>query len=63
MLKISGGCLKLKKKGILNVGGKIQTIYSFAKKYNPNIKKTSGKHYFPKNISMNIGKLNKILKK
>ena len=53
----------LNKKGILNVGGKIQSIYSFAKKYNPNIKKTSGKHYFPKNISMNIGELKKILKK
>ena len=35
-------------KGILNGGGKIQSIYNFAKKYNPNIKKTSGKHYFQK---------------
>ena len=51
------------KKGILNVGGKIQSIYNFAKKFNPKIKKTSGKHYFPKNISMNIKKLKKILKK
>ncbi len=52
----------LKHKGILNVGGKIQTIYSFAKRFNPKIKKGSGKHYFPKNISMDISKLNKIIK-
>ena len=52
----------LNKKGIINIGGKIQTIYNFAKKYNPNIKKASGRHYFPPNISMNIKKLRKILK-
>jgi len=53
----------LDQKGIINVGGKVQTIYNFAKKYNPRIKKSSGKHYFPQNISMNINKLKKILKK
>ena len=52
----------LNKKGILNVGGKIQSIYSFAKKNNKNVKKTSGKKLFPKNPSMNISKLNKIMK-
>ncbi len=52
----------LNKKGIINIGGKIQTIYNFAKKYNPNIKKASGRHYFPPNISMDIKKLRKILK-
>ena len=51
----------LNKKGILNVGGKIQSIYSFAKKNNKNVKKTSGKKLFPKNPSMNISKLNKII--
>ena len=52
----------LNKKGILNIGGKIQTVYDFAKRYKKNIKKTSGKKYFPPNPSMNILKLKKILK-
>ena len=52
----------LDKTGILNVGGKIQSIYSFAKKTNKNVKKKSGKKLFPKNVSMNVGKLNKIMK-
>ena len=49
-------------KGILNVGGKIQTIYDFAIKTNKNVKKKSGKKLFPRNPSMNINKLKKILK-
>ena len=52
----------LDKTGVLNVGGKIQSIYSFAKKTNKNVKKKSGKKLFPKNVSMNVGKLNKIMK-
>jgi len=52
----------LNKTGVLNIGGKIQSIYSFAKKTNKNVKKKSGKKLFPKNLSMNIGKLNKIMK-
>tara|TARA_B100001996_G_C18210177_1_gene419574 strand:- start:39 stop:548 length:510 start_codon:yes stop_codon:yes gene_type:complete len=52
----------LDKKGILNIGGKIQSIYSFAKKSNKNVKKISGKKLFPKNPSMNIDKLKKIMK-
>jgi len=52
----------LDKTGILNIGGKIQSIYLFAKKTNRNIKKKSGKKLFPKNLSMNVGKLNKIMK-
>ena len=52
----------LDKTGILNVGGKTQSIYSFAKKTNKDVKKKSGKKLFPKNLSMNIGKLNKIMK-
>ena len=52
----------LDKTGILNVGGKTQSIYSFAKKTNKNVKKKSGKKLFPKNLSMNVGKLNKIMK-
>ena len=52
----------LDKTGILNVGGKTQSIYLFAKKTNKNVKKKSGKKLFPKNLSMNVGKLNKIMK-
>ena len=51
----------LNKKGILNIGGKIQSIYNFAKKSNPKIKKISGKKIFPLNPSMNISKLKKII--
>ena len=51
----------INKKGILNVGGKIQSLFNFAKKYNKNIKKASGKKYYPPNPSMNIFKLKKIL--
>ena len=51
----------LNKKGIINVGGKIQTIYNFAKKSNPHVKKRSGKKIFPPNPSMNISKLRKII--
>ena len=48
-------------KGILNVGGKIQSVYNFAKKTNPKVKKISGKKMFPLNPSMNISKLKKII--
>ncbi|WP_415320359.1 sugar nucleotide-binding protein [Candidatus Pelagibacter sp. Uisw_092] len=52
----------LDKKGILNVGGKTQSIYSFAKKFNKDVKKKSAKGIFPKNPSMNTVKLKKIVK-
>ena len=53
------------KKGILNVGGKSQSVYSFAKKYNPKIKKSraSKKIDLPLNQTMNLDKLNKLIKK
>ena len=41
---------------------KIQSVYNFAKKTNKKVKKI-GKKLFPLNPSMNISKLNKILKK
>ena len=53
----------LNKKGIINVGGKIQSVYEFAKRFNPKIKKKSGKNFFPSKISMNTNILKKILKK
>ena len=49
------------KKGTINIGGKIQTFYNFAKKSNPKVKKKSGKKIFPPNPSMNISKLRKII--
>lgn len=50
------------KNGILNLGGKTQSIYSFAKKTNKNVRKVSGKGKFPSNPSMNLNKLKRILK-
>ena len=56
----------INKKGIINVGGKIQSVYNFVKKYNPKIKKNYAKkilgNKFPLNPSMNINKLKKIIK-
>tara|TARA_B110000211_G_C13997439_1_gene516863 strand:- start:46 stop:768 length:723 start_codon:yes stop_codon:yes gene_type:complete len=53
----------LNKKGIVNIGGKTQSVYNFAKKYKKKIKKTSGKKLFPPNPSMDISKFLKIIKK
>jgi len=52
-------------KGIINIGGKKMSIYNFAKKNNPKVipiylKKSNN---FPKDSSMNIKKLKKILAK
>ena len=56
----------IKKKGIINVGGKAQSVYNFAKKYNPKIKKILAKkimgNKYPLNPSLNINKLKKIIK-
>ena len=50
------------KKGIINIGGKTQTIYNFAKKNNKNVKKANSKGSLPKKIYMNLNKLNKLIK-
>jgi dTDP-4-dehydrorhamnose reductase len=54
-------------KGIINLGGKAQSVYSFAKDFNKNIRsisRSSIKSLRPyPDISMNICKLKKILKK
>ena len=55
------------KKGVINIGGKSQSIYEFAKKDNKNIK--SKKYNFknnikmPKNSSMNLDKMNNFINK
>jgi dTDP-4-dehydrorhamnose reductase len=51
----------LNKSGIINIGGKIQSVYDFAKKTKKDVLKSSGKKIFPPNPSMNISKLKKIL--
>ena len=56
----------INKKGIINLGGKSQFIYNFAKKSNKNIKKIflkkSDKIGMPFDSSLNLNKLNKILR-
>ncbi len=51
-------------KGIINVGGKSQSVYAFAKKYNSKVKKiiAKKKNNQPLNQTMNLAKLKKILK-
>ena len=41
----------LNEKGVINLGGPIKTVYDFAKKYNPKIKKISAKKLLGKKIS------------
>ena len=55
----------IKKRGIINLGGKTKSVYNFAKKYNKNIKGIYSKKLLGKKIplkhSMNLKKLNEIL--
>tara|TARA_B000000460_G_C21502876_1_gene387219 strand:+ start:47 stop:763 length:717 start_codon:yes stop_codon:yes gene_type:complete len=55
----------LNKKGVINVGGNAKTVYNFAKKFNPSVKKiyvTKNSMYkFPLKPFMNISKLKKII--
>ncbi len=51
----------LNKKGIINVGGKSQIIYKFARQNNSKIKRIYSKGEFPKRLDMNLKKLRKIL--
>ena len=50
-------------KGVINIGGKTQTIYNFARKYNKGVKKIQSKGALPRNMYMNLKKLKKLLKK
>ena len=55
----------INKKGIINIGGKSQSVYNFAKSKNLNIKKISAKKLYKKtkkiDIGMNLQKLKKIV--
>jgi len=55
----------LNEKGILNIGGKAQSVFNFAKKNKPKVKKIKlkNKKSLPFNQTMNLIKLNRILKK
>ncbi len=55
----------INQKGIINIGGKSQSIYSFAKFQDKTIKKIKAKKnsLMPLNQTMNLNKLKKVLKK
>lgn len=55
----------INQKGIINVGGKSQSVYSFAKLSNKNVLKTKAtkKDKLPLNQTMNLSKLKNIFKK
>ena len=52
----------ISKRGIINIGGKSQTIYDFAKKTNKNVKKKKSKGELPLKMDMNLDKLEKLIK-
>ena len=54
----------INQKGIINIGGKPQSVYDFAKSKNLNVKKVKliNTKKLPLRQNMNIGKLNKLLK-
>ena len=54
----------INQKGIINIGGKTQSIYNFAKSKNLDVKKAKliNTKKLPLRQNMNIGKLNKLLK-
>ena len=53
------------KKGIINVGGKSQSVFNFVKKDNPHIKKAKARYLkeLPLNQTMNLNKLKKLYEK
>jgi dTDP-4-dehydrorhamnose reductase len=48
--------------GIVNVGTPVKTIYELALKSNPNVQKILAPKKIPKNVTMNLKKMNEILK-
>ena len=56
----------INQKGIVNIGGKSQSVYNFVKKYNKKIKRISAKKILgknaPMNVSMNISLFRKLVK-
>ena len=52
----------INKKGVVNLGGKSQTIYNFARKKNKKLKKKYSRGEFPLNQTMNLSKLKRLIK-
>jgi dTDP-4-dehydrorhamnose reductase len=53
----------ISKKGLINIGGRSQSIYNFAKKENKLVKKKYSRGEFPLYQDMNLKKLMKLIKK
>ena len=53
----------INRKGIINIGGKPQSIYSFAKNFNNKVKKKKSNGEIPLNMYMSLNKLKKYIKK
>jgi len=55
----------LERKGTINLGGPTKSVYNFAKKYNPKVKKKKNKknslNYFPSKPFMSLSKLNRLI--
>ena len=51
----------INKKGTINLGGKSQTIYNFAKKYKEDIKKIKSRGELPLKMDMNLNKLKRLI--
>ena len=50
------------KKGIINIGGKSQSIYEFAKKNNKQVKRKKSMGELPFKMDMSLKKLNRLIK-
>ena len=51
----------INKKGIINIGGKTQTIFNFAKKYKKDIKRVKSRGELPLHMDMNLSKMKKLI--
>ena len=52
----------IRKKGVINIGGKTQTIFEFAKKYNKKVRKTKSKGELPFKMDMSLKKMKNLSK-
>ncbi len=50
-------------RGVLNIGGKTQSIYKFAKKYKKNVSKKRSKGELPSKMDMSLKKVKRVLKR
>ena len=52
----------IRKKGVVNIGGKTQTIFEFAKKYNKDVRRIKSKGELPLKMDMNLKKMKTLSK-